>query len=465
MTEFAESPIAATSAPAAEGPPATEAEPRRWPAAKRVAFRFAAVYFVLYAFPFPVSAVPWLGQLATNLVDGAWKQAAKWVGTQLLGIAEIPIVFTGSGDTTYDYVRLAMTLTLAVAGAAVWSALDRRRADYEKAARWLVEGVRFCLGFVLISYGVVKVVPVQFQSPSLARLLTPYGDFSPMGVVWSFMGASPAYTIFTGAGELVAGLLLFWRRTRLLGAAIATAVMAQVVALNLAYDVPVKLFSTHLLLMALALLWIDRERLLAVCWRHCALPAVAEPPLFRGRRARRIFAGATALLLAAVVVHGFYDALQSYRLYGDGRPRSTLWGIHDVERFVADGAELPPLLTDETRWRALVVDRETPMEVAGRRWPGTVSVQRMDGSLQRVGVILDEAARTLTFLPPGVTAIEDAPEPLDRLSWERPQPGRLLLRGTWEGREVEIDLVERDLSKLLLLSRGFHWINETPFNR
>jgi len=63
----------------------------------------------------------------------------------------------------------------------------------------------------------------------------------------TFMGASTPYNVFTGASEMLAGVLLFFPTTTLLGALLAMAVMTQVVALNFCYDVPVKLFSTHLL--------------------------------------------------------------------------------------------------------------------------------------------------------------------------------------------------------------------------
>src|SRR5262249_42535112 len=84
-------------------------------------------------------------------------------------------------------------------------------------------------------------------------LLHTYGESSPMHLLWTFMGASDGYTWFTGAGEMLAGLLLCTRRTTLLGALVTFGVMAHVVALNFCFDVPVKLFSSHLVLMSVFL--------------------------------------------------------------------------------------------------------------------------------------------------------------------------------------------------------------------
>src|SRR5437899_11151387 len=102
---------------------------------------------------------------------------------------------------------------------------------------------------------------MQFPPPALDRLVQPFGDASPMGLAWTFVGASPAYEIFTGTGELLGGLLLTMQRTTLLGALVAAGVMAHVVALNFCYDVPVKLFSSHLLALALWLMIPDARRL------------------------------------------------------------------------------------------------------------------------------------------------------------------------------------------------------------
>ena len=129
----------------------------------------------------------------------------------------------------------------------------------------------------MITYGSVKVIKSQFPNPTLDRLLQPFGDASPMGLLWTFMGASESYNIFTGAGEMLGGLLLTTRRTTLLGALVCFGVMSHVAMLNFSYDVPVKLFSMHLLAMALFLMAPDLGRLA----RMFVLNRPVEPAVFR----------------------------------------------------------------------------------------------------------------------------------------------------------------------------------------
>ena len=114
----------------------------------------------------------------------------------------------------------------------------------------------------MVSYGTAKAIPLQMPAPGLTRLLEPYGNFSPMGVLWYSIGASRPYEIFAGCAELLGGILLFVPRLALLGALVALAVSVQIFTLNMTYDVPVKLFSFHLILMSLVLIAPEVSRLL-----------------------------------------------------------------------------------------------------------------------------------------------------------------------------------------------------------
>jgi hypothetical protein len=49
----------------------------------------------------------------------------------------------------------------------------------------------------------------QFPAPTQDRLMQSYGDSSPMGLLWTFMGASEPYTMFVGFAEMISGILLF----------------------------------------------------------------------------------------------------------------------------------------------------------------------------------------------------------------------------------------------------------------
>ena len=73
------------------------------------------------------------------------------------------------------------------------------------------------LGIMMINYGSVKVIPAQFPTPALSRLLERFGNASPQGMLWTSMGASQSYSFFAGLTEVMGGMLLFVPRLATLG--------------------------------------------------------------------------------------------------------------------------------------------------------------------------------------------------------------------------------------------------------
>jgi len=165
----------------------------RWTLAQRLAFRFAFVYLVLYILPFPINA---LDSLLTNIgeiVTGEETDPDKpslisryvtkpyadfvddvvlWTGSEVFGV-EIEYRQRGSGDTTWNYVQIfdfavsAVALTLLWTLAAwAWGRL-RRRPDvgYPLLHEWLRIYVRFYLAQMMVVYGSVKVIQLQFPYP------------------------------------------------------------------------------------------------------------------------------------------------------------------------------------------------------------------------------------------------------------------------------------------------------------
>ena len=417
-----------------------------WSLGRRVGFRFLFSVFWLDVFPFPL-LLPGTHKLVAPLVT-VWQEWVVWAGTRLLGFPEFTHVQTGSGDTTYDWIDLLVTITTAVVATGIWSVLDRRRPHYRRLAHWLVVAVRYYLAFVLLGYGFAKLIKTQFPFPGIRRLLTPYGDSSPMGLVWTFMGFSMPYNVFTGLGEVVGSLLLLYRRTTTLGALVVIGVMSNVAMLNYSYDIPVKLFSTQLLILAFALVALDGRRLLALFVQGRAVPAVVLEPHFRQQRWRRLALAVKLLMIGLVLHQNVSSRLEMYGQWGDGRDKPDLYGLWDVERFAVDGEESPPLLTDPVRWQNVIVE-----------WEGYLTVRGMDGSFHSFTVVLDDESETATL------ARTRDRETTFLWHWERPDDDTLRLCGELDDQEIEVDLKHRPLDDFLLVGRGFHWVSERPFNR
>jgi hypothetical protein len=438
-------------APDIPEPEAAEATPStlEWSPLKRLLFRFSFAYLVLYCFPFPLTVLPFAKILAKPW-ESLWDTIVPMVGWMAFKV-EADNRHNGSGDTTYDWVLVFTYLVLAVLAAAVWTWLGRKRVEHSRLYDWLRVYVRFFLATFMLTYGAAKVIMSQFGFPWLDELLQPIGQSSPMGIVWDFMGASTAYTMFTGAAEMLGGFLLAFRRTTLLGALVSIGAMSNVLMLNLCYDVPVKLFSAHLLLMAVFLTLPDLKRLGDLFLLNRRVERMEERPLFASPRhnlAARVAGVAFVLLFAG---WSLYKSWQDDREWGNLMPKPPLHGIWMAEEVVVDGVARPPLLTDGTRWRYLIFD-----------YPEFVTLRLMDASSetgrQSFSLKLDEAKGRMTLMKWKDTKWRAV------FSYRKPTPGVLELDGTMDGQRIRARLRRMDESRFSLVSRGFHWVNEYPYN-
>jgi len=419
-----------------------------WSFPARLGFRFGFIYFVLYGFPGPLAFIPGVNSLF-GWYEKLWKVLVIWSGAHVLHLSHpVQYILTGSGDTLHDYIQNGLTLAFALLGMALWSVLDRRRPHYTYLYQWLRFYVRLYLGATLLSYGGYKVIKSQFPYPYLTRLLEPYGNSSPMGLLWTFMGYSTPYTIFAGAVEMLGGALLILPRLTTLGALVSAAAMTNVFLLNMSYDVPVKIFSLNLLLMSCFLLLPDLRRLANLFILNHATEPEVPPPLFRRRWLALSLVALQLLLLAWCSGYDLYQSYSGSKQYGDLAPRPPLYGIYNVDELTIDGQVRPPLFTDATRWRYMTFDLFN-----------VISLVPPEGAVQRFLGKLDDKAGTLELTRPS-----DQKWKADFKLERQPHDG-LLLSGTMDGKAITAKLRKLDYNSFVLNSRGFHWINELPFNR
>jgi len=423
-----------------------------WSFTSRLAFRACFVYFGLFClatqilgclFPIPKVEVPDPGTLPPM------RQIVFWTAAHVFH-AKLPLVYTGSGsgDKTFDWVLAFCLLVIAVVAAGIWSVLDRRRENYVTLYKWFRLFIRFALASQFIVYGLDKVIPLQMPFPFLTRLVEPFRDFSPMGVLWTSVGASPAYEILVGSAELLGGILLIFPRTTVLGALVCLADMIQVFMLNMTYDVPVKLFAFHLILLATFLLAPEFWRLADFFVRNRTVGPSPQPELFHTRRGNRIALAAQIMLGIWMLGMNAYSGWSAWHTYGGGRTKSPLYGIWNVDELSIDSQVRSPLLTDYDRWRRAIFD-----------FPERMSFQRMDDSFAHYGVAINDKDKTIVFAKDGDQNWKA------NFTFQRAAVDRLILDGNMDSHKIHMQLQRMDRSKFVLVSRGFHWISEYPFNR
>lgn len=434
---------------------------KAWTPLQKWSFRFFFCFFVVYMFPFPFDLL----QYVTSNFDEPLKilkwydaifdaynnllhKIVPWFAENIFHFRRPITIFTnGSGDTTYDYFTLLFFFLLSVAGAVIWSVMDRKRLSYSTLYHWLRVLVRYNLALTMLLYGSSKIFHLQMPYPYLGQLVQPFGYKSPMGLAWSFVGYSKAFSAFTGLGEAIGGALLFYRRTTTLGALLLVTVLSNVVAINYCFDVPVKLYSSVLLLMSIFLVQPDAGRLWNVLVRNKATMPVPGQPVLTKRWMRIAWLATKSLIIVFSLAFVIKNSIHGVSQYGDSRPKPHYYGIYNVQSWTRNKDTVPPMATDTTRWKRLILD-----------FPGFAVAYLMNDSTRSYIFNVDSTFRQVTLYPRTDTS--------KKYQMSINGDSTLLtIAGVLKGDSVVIRLKKQDLNDFRLVSRGFNWINEFPYNR
>lgn len=428
---------------------AARADPR-WRLPTLIAFRFSFTYLILYLFlngnVTVLSFIPflqgWLTAPLAALAAGVGKHffhltgiAGRWHGG-------------GSGDTALNYVRILIIFVVAVVATPVWSVLDRRRRHYSLLSAWLRFLLRLTVGIGMLVYGFAKLVPLQMREPTFAILNNTYGNSSPMTLLWTMIGLHPVYESVCGLAELAGGFLLLYRRTATLGALFSGFVMTNVVLYNFFFDVPVKIYSLHLLLICIFLLLPEFGALwrFFVGHRPAELTGVWVPPA-----SRRAFRVATAvvetLILAGISLALLLGDLHGWRVQRRSMSPTPLLGAWEVDPGAAAATRTLPVSPEGRPWAALYVDN---------RREGFYRSD--DGALWRCAFDDDEAKHHLRISAAAIKAVV--------YDWSVPDRDHLELRRAGDDQAGTIRFHRLAAPEHYpLTERRFNWINEWGYER
>lgn len=418
-----------------------------WNVAQKTAFRFLFIFLLLYIAINPnVVLSKWTLPLY-KLYIGPVQLLATWTGQHVLHLQQ-PVNFedNGSGDKTYDYIILLIIAVLSVTGTIIWSAADSGRKSYSKLFYWLSVIVRFYLALTMLSYGLVKVFKLQFPYPDVNRLKETFGEASPMGLAWTFLGYSKGYNYFMGFAELSGGLLLFFRRTTTLGAVITLSVAANIMAVNYCFDVPVKLLSSMLVVMSAFLVAGDLRRFV----NFFILNKTVYPVDLSAHKFKIRWQNMTAVTLKYVVivymifsnVTEIYPAFEAYN-----KSNAACYGEYTIqsEESVNNSSEVIP--NDPRYWKKITITPESFM------------IEFVNGMTSTYSCNADQSARQL------ILSEGNAVKPAYTLSYNQPQDNLLILKGKFINSAIDVKLSKINYQTSELMDRGFHWINEYPYNR
>ncbi len=408
-------------------------KPQNGDTTSKIFFRFTFSYFTLFIL---------LLFLALFI-----EAPMRWFADTILNWgADFKMESTGSGDRSFDYVRFGLNLILAFFVTIIWTLLDKKRKSYSTLIYWLQVILRIFLIAAMILYGLAKVFKGQFADPSLELLIQPVGDMSPMGLAWTFMGHSMAYNIFLGSLEIIGGLLLINRKTVTLGSMLVLGIMVNVAIMNLTYDIPVKLFSTHLVMMATILLIVNGRRIFQFFFKNETIEKTELINYIKNNtllKVIRFFKKAMIIIVCLIVT---VQCFIYFKATEQLQSSSELRGIWKAEIFIHKQDTLAPLLTDDFRWNYFIIDQK-----------GKAIVKKMNDHIDRY--TFEENTETK------VIALKDANNSLlQKFTYTVSDNGQLSLNGVLNENNLNVQLKRIPESQFRLLSRKFHWVNESTYN-
>ena len=405
-----------------------------WTLPQKISFRFVFTFFLLFIISFNNGVLPIpdfaIAKLTAPIVTLISRNLLELQFTPSPGLG-------GSGDTMFHYITLLLVFMVSVFGCAIWTFLDKTRNNYNQLLYWITVMVRFYLGIMLIHYGIAKIIKTQFASPDLIRLLTNYGDSSPMGLAWTFFGFSDGYNIFMGIAEISCVLLLF-RRTVTLGAIIALMVSANVMAVNYFFDVPVKIISTALVLMSFFLLVPNFYRLRDFFLKGNVTSLNSlNGPLIKERWLLLTKTAVKYLLIVLCILPTVFSTLSRRNHFGDRAPKLPLYGVYVVESFVS---EIPVL-----KWDKLIIQRSDYS-----------AIKMENNTTEYLNASVDTFKHHIE-----ITFYDDS-NTSHKFTYKESGSEHLELFGTYFDKPLTVKLTRQHFE---LTERQFNWISENPHNR
>lgn len=124
---------------------------------------------------------------------------------------------------------------------------------FENAISWIIVLAMFI-------YGGIKIV----QFDGAAEMDKTVSELSGMELMWAFYGYSKAFALTIGIFEIIGGILILIKRTRIIGCLFTSTILVNVILQDIYFGVHSGALKAAILyqLLILIILWLNREKLI-----------------------------------------------------------------------------------------------------------------------------------------------------------------------------------------------------------
>lgn len=298
--------------------------PKRPSAVYTIAALFALLCILFIPFPFH------LFPFQQDITEGIFGNLIGFTAHTLFGI-HLKSTLVHS-DAVSMYILVLLLLVLSITAGLILHLRIIHKPFYTRLLHVIYLLAVYYLSLMLLKYGLDKLFKHQFYLPEPNILYTPLGRLDKDILYWSSMGTSRFYNICIGTVEILSALLLIFRCTRMAGALLSIAVMAQVLMINLGFDISVKLYSSFLLFLSLFILSAYGRRLLSFfLGRKEIVPAMIFPVLIHHPFWRAFI---KCMLMGFILFESFLPYIRSKNFNDDAAARPPMHGAYFVQQFI-----------------------------------------------------------------------------------------------------------------------------------
>ncbi len=409
---------------------------------RKLFWRFIFLYIILYIFPY---GFEYINELNPEDIS-FWKGITIWFGQTFLGWEFYINNLQNGFDSKYDYSRFLLIVCISTIGSVIWLFIDSKiKYSYTHKLKVLLQTIlRYHIGLTLILYGLAKVFLLQFGSLDINDLETNLGNQSGMGFLWKFMSYSDFYSTSTGLIEIIGGVLVLFRRTTFIGAFILFIAMVNVVLVDIGYDVSVKMFAIHLLLMTVLLIFDNLKQLINFFITNKPTIPYNFAPFFNSKKIRY---GLKGIILIYFII-SFRNSFKE-RIRTEKSPNNIeMTGIYEIDIFIKNRDTINSSNSDRLRWEIMRLN-------CNKYYPKHVAIKNSDGQTQWFKFEENVLDKTITFKP-----IENASESEYLFNYKKTGKNKFTFSGVYKGDTLSFSAKSKMIKDYLLTKNKIQWIRD-----
>jgi len=291
---------------------------------KIIGFSFTFIFVIgsIIALPFPFYILPDIGKYTSSFFESINE---LWINLVQVDDDAFLLVIS---DSTGLYLHLMSLCVVRGVGAFIWIFLSKTQSLRIK--NWFHISVAYYLALILFKYGFDKVFKHQFYLSEPNTLYTPMGKLTTDILFWSSISSSYQYSIFSGLIEILPAISLLFKKTRLLGALIAMAVLANVMMINFGFNISVKVYFLFLLLLSIIFIAPNAKQLFSFFFSNNQVNQKVEDVKFKSNKQLLFYAITKSIVIGLILFESLGGYFEMSNFNDENYPRPYLNGAYTV---------------------------------------------------------------------------------------------------------------------------------------